>query len=87
MTTKTNVFCCGACGETVPNKDGEVINAGGYLEFVHRADKCQIAIEEELNKRLCQLCGEDIGDITKGATVLPWGETCGTCFDLIKVAN
>jgi hypothetical protein len=38
-------------------------------------------------KRICQLCGEDIGDITKGATVLPWGETCGTCFDLIKVAN
>jgi hypothetical protein len=48
---------------------------------------CVCENEEELNKRLCQLCGEDIGDITKGATVLPWGETCATCLDLIKEAN
>lgn len=32
----------------------------------------------------CQLCGEKITDITKGAIMLPWGETCGNCLDDIK---
>lgn len=32
----------------------------------------------------CQLCGNIIEDITKGAIVLPWGETCGDCLDDIK---
>ena len=32
----------------------------------------------------CQLCGEKIKDISKGAVVLPWGETCENCLEVIK---
>jgi hypothetical protein len=32
----------------------------------------------------CQLCGEQIKDITQGAMVFPWGETCGNCIKNIK---
>ena len=32
----------------------------------------------------CQLCGNIIKDIAKGAIVLPWGETCGDCMDNIR---
>lgn len=32
----------------------------------------------------CQLCGEVIADLSKGAIVEPWGETCGNCIDDIK---
>jgi hypothetical protein len=32
----------------------------------------------------CNLCGEVITDITKGAVILPWGDTCGNCVDDIK---
>ena len=69
---------CGACGQFIPRKE---LDEQGLF---HSAKFCQIAIEEELNKRVCQLCGKDIGDITKGADVLPWGETCGNCLDSIK---
>ena len=69
---------CGACGQFIPKKE---LDENGLF---HSFKFCQIAIEEELNNRLCQLCGKDIGDITKGANVLPWGATCGICLDLIN---
>lgn len=32
----------------------------------------------------CNLCGEVIVDLSKGAIVEPWGETCENCLDDIK---
>jgi hypothetical protein len=37
--------------------------------------------------RPCQLCGNNIDDISAGAVVFPWGETCGNCLAEIKEAN
>lgn len=71
---------CGACGLYFENVQAD-------KDGFHLPEFCDVAIEEELNSRLCQLCGEDIGDITKGAIVSPWGETCGTCLDQIKKIN
>jgi hypothetical protein len=35
----------------------------------------------------CNLCGNLIEDITKGAIVEPWGETCEVCLNEIKENN
>ena len=41
-----NVFCCGACGLIVSHSEGESIINQGYKEFIHRADKCDVALDE-----------------------------------------
>ena len=45
-----NVFCCGACGEIVSHSEGEQITNNGFVEFVHRADKCEVALDELAEK-------------------------------------
>ena len=47
-------------------------------DFINGSHQC------ETEERLCQLCGEQIKDISKGAVVLPWGETCEECLKEIK---
>jgi hypothetical protein len=36
---------------------------------------------------ICQLCGGTIEDITAGAVVLPWGDTCGECMKEIQTTK
>jgi hypothetical protein len=38
-------------------------------------------------KMICQLCGGTIEDITAGAVVLPWGDTCGECMKEIQTTK
>ena len=47
-----NTFCCGACGEIVSHSEGEQITNNGFAEFVHRADKCEVALDELAEKQL-----------------------------------
>lgn len=53
-----NTFCCGACGEIVSHSEGEQITNNGFAEFVHRADKCEVALDESADKEAlkCDLC-------------------------------
>lgn len=46
-----DVFCCGACGEIVDHEEGEVMNNGGFIEFVHKADLCSANDEIEENTK------------------------------------
>jgi len=43
-------FCCGACGLIVSIDESEsTVDNQGITEYTHRANKCDIAIEEGLN--------------------------------------
>ena len=44
-------FCCGACGEIVDHEEGQWITTEGFPEFVHRADKCKVALDEAEEKK------------------------------------
>ena len=78
-------FCCGACGEIVSHEEGEQIVNGGFVEFVHRADKCEISLDELADKfGNCQLCGETI---VSGLSVEPFGNCCDKCVNEIKGAQ
>jgi hypothetical protein len=46
-----NTFCCGACGEIASHSEGEQITNNGFAEFVHRADKCEVALDEAEEKK------------------------------------
>ena len=46
-----NSFCCGACGEIVSHEEGEQITNDGFVEFVHRADKCHVSLDELEEKK------------------------------------
>ena len=72
---------CGACGQFFPSNEAD-------NEGFHSAESCEVGWEEMNAKTFtCQLCGQDGKDISTGEVVLPWGETCQECLNLIRKAN
>lgn len=92
-----NVFCCGACGEIVSHSEGEQITNNGFVEFVHRADKCEVALDESADKETnCDLCQTTEKLLTEAdkATLRPnwagvdfYNEICISCWNSQKDNN
>ena len=77
MTTLHLGDCLNGCETCCENYHSEVIGA--------TCPTCGDYIEENVETTFtCQLCGEDGKDIFTGAVVLPWGDTCQECLNLIK---
>jgi hypothetical protein len=69
----SNEINCGACGLFIDTNEQDI---NGH----HKSELCA-ANDEIMN---CNLCGNLIEDITKGAIVKPWGATCEICLNEIK---
>ena len=70
--------------------DGEVIIHTGMTvemngELMPLSDE-----EEEMNEirddspSICNLCGENLGDVFLARVVHPWGDTCGDCMESVN---
>lgn len=81
---------CPECGEEFfrwENQNGSiVVSLTQNLDGFHTYDNLTWNKQnfEGFTDSPCQLCGEEIGDLSKAKDVAPWGSTCGSCVNEIE---